>query len=629
MNKILIISEKENDLTNIILKYCCGAKVYSYKDYNIPFEKFDSVCVLGGTEKKPLTLPAKNRVKIEKMAKQGKRVFYEFVASIDCIHQADITKTTHHRLVYSNEQVEFANLAKGDILDGHYNELITYLFLENGKNVLTYHDYICAHDHIDMDFATFNSGKPALFFLKNNILISAFRICNFNRARFAPMENWKEILKSVIEFIAGEKVEFDFPKPVCTLSAGEKVENPEDVNRSVKKGLEWFKNANILIDNGENGVYEGFSHFVSAENGKQEFLEKVRADCTGEVGGAYLLDYMVTGNKESYEIFKNTEAFIFEYMQIKEGEHKGMVRWTEGAWEVCYQDDVARAILPTLLAMNFGIESKYSEDVKQALDYLVETTDEDGLRVARTECITLTEERENKIKKAGAGTPCAHYNAYYHMVLILATRAGLGEKYANIGVKGLTSIMNKYPETKRETSETEEMCRLVLPLSVLYEYTKDDEHKSWLYKVVKDMERLQHKSFGYAEWDTGYKAVCARNDKGECALLANNNDPVADLLYSNNWLPMAFSYAYMVTKDEMFYKKWQEIATFMVSAQISSNDILLNGAWARALDMNRMEIYGVPHDVGWAPCCMESGWTVAEILMGLQFMTVVKKETFK
>jgi hypothetical protein len=42
------------------------------------------------------------------------------------------------------------------------------------------------------------------------------------------------------------------------------------------------------------------------------------------------------------------------------------------------------------------------------------------------------------------------------------------------------------------------------------------------------------------------------------------------------------------------------------------------------MDMNRMEPYGVPHDVGWAPCCVESGWTVGEILTGLQFMAVAQ-----
>ena len=29
-------------------------------------------------------------------------------------------------------------------------------------------------------------------------------------------------------------------------------------------------------------------------------------------------------------------------------------------------------------------------------------------------------------------------------------------------------------------------------------------------------------------------------------------------------------------------------------------------------------------EMAWAPCCVESGWTVGTILMGLQFMKIVE-----
>ena len=185
--------------------------------------------------------------------------------------------------------------------------------------------------------------------------------------------------------------------------------------------------------------------------------------------------------------------------------------------------------------------------------------------------------------------------------------------------------MAQYPNQHRETSETEENCRLVLPLALLYEYSGKAEHLEWLTRVAKNLEQVRHPSGGYAEWDTGYTAACSRNHRGECALLADNGDPVADLLYSNNWLPLGFAYAYMVTGDTYFRELWRGIATFMVRAQVHSDDPRLNGVWTRAMDMNRMEPYGVPHDVGWAPCCVESGWTVGEILTGLQFMAIAQK----
>ena len=207
-------------------------------------------------------------------------------------------------------------------------------------------------------------------------------------------------------------------------------------------------------------------------------------------------------------------------------------------------------------------------------------------------------------------------------MLLLAYKATGEKRYYEVAKKGLTTLMKIYPETVRETSETEELCRRILPLAVLYGISGEREHYDWLCRVTDDLLAFRHTSGGYVEWDTGYTAKCSRNHTGECALLANNGDPVADLLYSNNWLPLGFSYAYMVTREERFYELWRGIASFMLSCQIHSADKLLDGAWTRAFDLEAWESHGVPHDIGWAPCCIETGWTVGEILMGLQFMSL-------
>ena len=51
---------------------------------------------------------------------------------------------------------------------------------------------------------------------------------------------------------------------------------------------------------------------------------------------------------------------------------------------------------------------------------------------------------------------------------------------------------------------------------------------------------------------------------------------------------------------------------------------MIDGLWCRAFDMDLGEVYGCPHDVGWAPHCSETGWTDAEILMGLMLPDVMK-----
>jgi hypothetical protein len=179
--------------------------------------------------------------------------------------------------------------------------------------------------------------------------------------------------------------------------------------------------------------------------------------------------------------------------------------------------------------------------------------------------------------------------------------------------------MALYPDTDREQSETQEMCRLVLPLAALYDATGEERHREMLYRVVKDLETHKHPSGGYYEWDTGYTATCNRESPTECSLLTENGDPVADLLYSVNWLPIGFAYAYYVTGDEWFRNLWNDVVRFCLRTQIISDNPLNNGSWCRAIDSSRREAYGMPHDVGWGPCAVESGWTVGEILMGIGF----------
>ncbi len=624
MNRILIITPKESDMSELLLRNCPGSACYAPTSEHIPYDTFDAACLLGGMEQTPWALPAPVRVAIERMREMGKPVFCEFISSISRMHHAQPLRSSHHRLMVCDGA--FSDLAVGDVLDDHYNERVPYLYMpqEGVRVMLRYFDHICAHDHIDMTPEEMAAGSFGMGAIDEKTWLCAFRLCNFRRARLAPRASWEQLLRAIVCHLAGEAVTLSFLPPVCSHERDARVSCAADTDAAVERGLAWFTRADMLLQGGSLGVKEGFSHHVCAESGVQLRANTVRADCTGEVGGAYLLSAIRTGDAGCRAIFERTAKYCFDYMQIKEGPHAGMIRWTEVAWEVCYQDDVARAILPTLLCENFGGGSAYFADACLALDYLVKTTGADGLRVFRTDICDMSEARWEQLKSAGVGIPCAHYNAYYHAALLMATRAGGSALYAEVAERGLTTLMTLYPHNRRETSETEEMCRLVLPLALLYEWSGKSEHYDWLCRVVDDLERVEHPSGGYAEWDTDYRANCSRNHMGECALLANNGDPVADLLYSNNWLPLGFAYAYYVTGEERFYQKWLRHARFMVAAQLRSDDPLLDGAWTRAMDMDRMEIYGVPHDVGWAPCCIESGWTVGEILMGLQFMHIAE-----
>ena len=92
-----------------------------------------------------------------------------------------------------------------------------------------------------------------------------------------------------------------------------------------------------------------------------------------------------------------------------------------------------------------------------------------------------------------------------------------------------------------------------------------------------------------------------------------------DLLYSVNWLPLGFAYAFKATGDARFLERWRALISFLSEIQTESDTPRLNGSWCRAIDSSRREAYGMPHAVGWGPCAVESGWTVGEILMGIGY----------
>ncbi len=68
------------------------------------------------------------------------------------------------------------------------------------------------------------------------------------------------------------------------------------------------------------------------------------------------------------------------------------------------------------------------------------------------------------------------------------------------------------------------------------------------------------------------------------------------------------------------------MCAFCLNAQVLSPDPKLDGSWCRAFDLDLREAYGCPHDAGWGSLCSESGWTDAEILMGLMLPELFERK---
>ncbi len=626
---IAVITAQKSDFSLLLeslphatIEYILPQEIAAY-DLSI----YSALVLLGGTNPSPLALEPEARIKIEEQIQNGKKVFSEYLNSIDDIYTPEPSSTRFRRLIVNQE---IGDLSKGDILEDQCNSFILPHFSKKLEQpILYYKEFINAHDKTEiLEEDVKELSNWALWKERPNLMVCSFRLCNFIKARFSPLSRWKTLICSIIEWLTEESMEqlsVDAPYSLVQDVPGNQFEPL--LRECFSAGIRWYHESQTLLENGKRGVYEGFMTEIQPD-GSQARALTIRTDCTAEASLAFFTDYLLNGNLASLKTSDELEAFCYEKMQICDGLYDGMLRWSNTAWNVCYQDDNARVLIPSLLKMMYSGNYRYLDACCKALDFLVKTTGPDGLRPSRTDNLLLDEAEMERLHSTPGNFPCAHYNAFYSATLLLCGKLANREDFIEVGIKGLENIMAVYPKTIREQSETQELCRLILPLAWMYWVTKNPKHKDYLYQVTNDLQKMKHPSGAYLEWDSDYSAACSQKENAECSLLTKNGDPVADLLYSLNWLPLGFAQAYFITEDPYFYELWKEISTFMIRSQIHSDNPAINGGWARGFDVDKMEVYGLPNDVGWGPWAIESGWTVSEILAGLG-LGLLGKNIFK
>ncbi len=622
--KLLILTERDCDLVSVLRSCPVDVTVMDFDAaLHEELSRFDAFCVLASGILVP---DARLHEKLEREAEKGKRFFTEALSTFGNIYSEQPVPTVRKRLIcVAPDGHGIPGIAFGDLLDDESGfTCVPYARPADTVDLLVFREMVIAHTHTNMKREEILPGSlPGMWKCAGNLLMTSFAMRDYHRARFAPRGVWEKLVRFIAVFLTGSEPEL-LPRPVVTYGAKEDLSDPDTWEscrkRSVRMGINWMKR--FLVDGGRGGIEEGLKHNIRPD-GIQEPDTIVRTDCSGESAGAFRLYGALYGDTECLNAAEALNGLVYGPLQIRGGLFDGMLRWSSVAWGVCYQDDAARAILPGLYMSLFLGDDRWVRPILRCLDFLVKTTCRDGLRPMRTDCVALDENGIRALTEAEHGIPTAHYNAWYHAALLLAYRKSGKREYLDTAVRGLETLISLYPDMlRREQSETEEACRLLFPLSVLYETTREDRYRAMISRVTDDLEKHRHSSGGFLEWDTGYTAACSRFSTGECSILTENGDPVADLLYSSNWLPIGFAYAYRATGDERYKKLWKETVTFFLRAQMFSDDPKLNGGWCRSFDMDLGEAYGCPHDLGWAANAAMTGWMASEILMGMMLPDV-------
>ena len=609
-----VITEQNNDVTALLKANNILFKIIEPHSKEI-INEYQSLLILGGTKSKPLTLNMNMRTKIENYIKTGKKVFVEFVSGMGAISIEEVLLSRYERVAYVSD-ASVTGLDLRDILDNQCTYRIKpfHDILKSRKPIMVFSK---EHTHCQLESIAdeYEVGSYALFFEKSNVLFSSFQLANFNRNRYTPITKVNALVKWILEWVSDKSIDMDSIKPSYHFER-----NGKSIKESASHIKDWYCLSGTLLDNGKSGVQEGFSTEIN-DKGTQARASNVRADCVGESALFYYLYGKAYDDTESLEISNNLIKFLNEYFIIQEGDHSGFVRWSNASYESSYGDDAARMLLGPLFKnlMGDGTQEEL-ESIIKVCDHIVLTCGKDGTRPSRLELEELTAKNIQEIQKGENHSNSAHYSAYTYAVLLLTYLLSNDLRYLEIGKKGIEHLMSIYPNTTREQSQTQEEARLIFPLAVISFLTQEKKYLEFLNQVVADLQLRQDLSGSYKEWDEGYKAKMRNTDgDGECSLLSKNGDSVVDLLYSNNWLPLGFAFAYLATNDKKHLEKFNSISKFLMGIQMVSNQVELNGAWARGYDPHYDEYFGSPADMGWGPYAIESGWTVAQIGAGMIF----------
>ena len=206
----------------------------------------------------------RDRVLIERYINSGKRVFSECCVSIGHIYFNYPEATRFEKLAFCLKDGKFGALQQGDLLDDQCNSRIKPFDFSGSKKspILQYtrskeHNKTIVDDKLIGDI----SDTALWFDDPENLLICNFRISNFVKARFSPVDKWKSLVKYILNWICGEEIDVDVLKaPYHLKSFDTTIPFEKQVEECISNSISWFENAGILINNGLDGVMEGLAH---------------------------------------------------------------------------------------------------------------------------------------------------------------------------------------------------------------------------------------------------------------------------------------------------------------------------------------------------------------------------------
>lgn len=583
----------------------------------------------------------------ERIKAKNLKVYVEFPDRLPSGYSGEIKETKKERLVVSSGFFGSA-LPPLQILDAGlfaYIDLPTRESHLKGAKVAGFSRAV---------YGLEGTPQAPILFEEDKVLISATKLSDFRKSRYAPLEAWASALEGILSHLAIELEAGSVSwQPLVQPTYAEQEPLPENAYQSaVARGAAWYQKGRFLIHpdwqdhwrrfdtlqppvgppmdlglpsgDGSLGIMEGHYSYINPD-GSQPYRYWLRADCVAETAMTFAVANQVAANEQYTTIAENLMDFLYGSHTFRIAESRdpgsssyGLIGWADTHPSRYYGDDNARVILGSILAAQHLQDRKWDRQIAEAILANFRTSGQKGFRSNALNGSDIEQITWQVLMERPLENPAPHYESW-----LWATYLWLFDKtsYQPLLDKAKQAIgitMNHYPDRWIWTNGIQqERARMILPLAWLVRVEDTEQHRAWLQLVCDDLLARQV-ACGALREELGegskgkYGAPATNEDYGgsEAPVIHSNGEAVADMLYTSNFAFFALNEAARATGDKKYLDAVDRLADFLVRIQSrSSGRQDLDGCWFRAFDYDNWEYYGSNADHGWGAWGTLTGWT--------------------
>ncbi len=605
--------------------------------------------------------------------KKNIKLYIEFFV-FDDGDRANVSQINLERVVVQSSSF-FADpkFYNGRILTAHKSYFTTKDDTDETDMLLVF-SKVAGYDNCTLPLPNINT-YPLLYLMNNssNILYSTSKLSNFITSRFSPYNLWTNILDRIFNFLLGisnkEDIHYlplSYEAPIIqTMYTMNETMPSNAIGMAVDNTIDWFINSGMLNSSfklhkkntkltafGKLGVIEGFTTSILPD-GSQEKARALRNDCITETAMVFAMKYYLSiDTPTSGEKYKVVSSNLLNYAWIHgtflngffpnlspgdpNGNTFGLLKWddsTTASISTFYKDDSARSLLAGIAVSALLRTEQYNTVLASSILSNLRITGVNGFGPPSSSFLEIIQNGwesyyNNDFSNVGSNYS-PHYQCYMWAVYLWGYQNTGYQPLYDRAYNAIEHMMEHYPAYWIPTSNgiTMQRARMLLPLAWLVNVNRTEKHVNWLHTVMNGLlERQDDLTGAFREeisakgWNRSAR-IPNNNDYGtfEAPLNQENTDPVSDLLYTSNFALIGLNEAYhsLLSKNHTVAKSLDKLKDFLIRIQSKSKNKMYSGAYFRAFDFEKWEVWGSDADAGWGVWSVETGWTQTWIATAL------------